>query len=110
MTQPGQFAHTYHAQLLCKARPNVRKRALLAALVRRCPGVEPMDGDPDSGLLLFIHPGHPVTFREGTLPAQTLFVETEAPANRGTYEPALQQSWQFPAARQRVGECAAALL
>jgi hypothetical protein len=109
MNNPDLIGHAYLVELLCKARPNLDRGALLAALQRHCPGARALDDDPVDGLHC-VHPDHPVTYAEATLPAQTLFAERDTPLDLRSYEAALRQSWHFPQARERLSGCSAAVV
>ena len=71
----------------------------------------PLDGDEQSDLLAFIHPDHPVTFVEGSLPAQSFIGTTKEPFEiTEAMSAAIGQSWNFPTARETVERCSAAVL
>ncbi len=110
MAEIGQFAHAYHVELLCQRKATISKPALLEALKRRLPAVEPLDGTAETGILQFAHPDHPVSFEQATLPAQTLVAALEGPLDLQSYEGALRQSWLFPEARQRVTQAVSAVV
>jgi hypothetical protein len=101
----GIFAATYGVELLCTEKPTVDKARLLASLRQHCPGVRPLDGKEESGLLSFVHEDHPVQFKDRVLPAQTFMALTDARLDPAAYEAPLQQSWSFPAARDAIGKC-----
>jgi hypothetical protein len=93
----------YRVELLSRVKPAVSMPMLLEALKRRCRGAVPI-ADTDSDVSAFAHTGHPVEFSDGTIPAQTLIGPRGEPAEIASLEDALQQSWEFPAARERVNE------
>jgi hypothetical protein len=97
-------------ELLFREPQVVNKRALFEAVKKRCPGAEPIDGKLNEGLPMFIHKDHLVEFNEGKLPAQTVVVETTNPVKPEIYETALQQSWNFPQAREAVRRSTASLM
>jgi hypothetical protein len=104
------FARTYGVELLCVERPKIWKPRLLASLRQRCPGVAPLDGKDNSEILSFIHKDHPVQLADGQIPAQTLIAQTDKKPTAGQYKSALEQSWNFPEARDIVERCTAAVL
>src|SRR4051812_19286553 len=105
------FAQTYGVELLCGAPPEISKPGLLRAIRKYCPAVAPLDGDEQSDLLAFIHPDHPVTFVEGSLPAQSFIGTTNEPFEiTEAMSAAIGQSWNFPTARETVERCSAAVL
>jgi hypothetical protein len=108
---PLSPASPYGVELLCERPPEVRKRDLLRAIKARCPGAAPLDGKEDSSLLSFIHPDHPVRFREGELPAQTFVSPTDKPFEvTEALEAAAEQSWGFPGAREALARCRGVLM
>ena len=106
----GIFAATYGVELLCTEKPQVDKARLLASLRQHCPGVRPLDGKEDGGLLSFVHEDHPVQFKDRVLPAQTFMAVTDARLDPATYEASLQQSWSFPGARDAIAKCTSTFL
>lgn len=110
MTLSDGFAPTYNVELLCETTPVVRKRPLFEAIRRYCPNAEPLDREPDHGLLAFAHPDHMVRFTDGELPAQTLIAVAEKAPDVSKLQPAVQQSWSFPDAQHVVGRATASVL
>src|SRR5262245_16797740 len=110
MSEPDGFARTYNVELFCRSRPTIQKAVLLASLRKRCPGVQALDDAPDTGPLAFFHPDHPVTLTDASIPAQTFVAVSDQPPDLAALEPALQQSWHFPAARDRLQGCTATVL
>jgi hypothetical protein len=104
------FARTYGVELLCVERPKIWKPRLLASLRQRCPGVASLDGKDNSEILSFIHTDHPVQLADGQIPAQTFIAQTDKKPTAGQYKSALEQSWNFPEARDIVERCTAAVL
>jgi Domain of unknown function (DUF4261) len=88
--------------LLCEQMPDIKRDVLLEALKKRCPAAEPLD---PSNVLGFAHPDHIVQLKDAAVPAATLVVKSEDPIDPSSLEPALQQSWKFPEARQAVQDC-----
>lgn len=103
------FARTYGVEMLCSQPPSIPKATLLAHLQRRCPAAEPLDGDPSSASLTFIHPTHVVRLQDGSIPAQTFVaIANQPPA--GDYASAIQQAWDYPDAAGAVSRCQATVL
>jgi hypothetical protein len=110
MVLPGGFAPTYNVELLCIDKPNIHKPVLLRALKKRCPAVEPLDGDEESDLLSFVHLDHMVQLKEGAIPAQTFIAVADQPTDLSSLESAFQQSWKFPQAREKCKNCIESVL
>ena len=108
--EPDAFRRTYAVELLYAFAPTIRKPQLLRALAKRCPAVEPLDKNPQQGLLAFIHPDHLIALKDATVPAQILVSPLEKVPTGEGIESALQQSWDFPRARNVVAQSGAAVL
>ncbi len=106
----GGFARTYGVELLFSTPPVLGKRAVLDALASRCPGVAPLDGDREGGLLAFVHPGHKIRLTDKWMYAQTLVAEASGPPEVDKLERSLGQSWDFPQARARAERATSAVL
>ncbi len=105
------FVRTYGVQLLFAQPPQINKIDLLNALRRRIGRVEPLDGNALAGLTSFVYPDHTTTYGDGmTLPAQTIFSDLPNGLEADRVEPALQQCWDWPQARDAVARCRAAML
>ncbi len=102
------FARTYGVELLCRAVPSIAKPTLLRHLQALCPGVEPLD--PESSLLGFVHPGHPVQLADARIAAQTFVAVSEKPLEASAFGAALDQTWDFEGARGAVAGSEAAVL
>ena len=106
----GGFAPTYGVELLYRQAPKLTKPTVLKALRKRCPNVQPLDPSEKDDLLAFVHPDHPVELRDATVAAQILIAQTEQTITPLTLQPALQQSWNFPQARDAVKGATASIL
>jgi hypothetical protein len=108
MTSPtpaSAFAHSYGVELLCRERPTIRKRELLSALWERFPAIVPLDQNPDSDSLAFVHTDHFVKYSNGSAPAQVFMAWADKPLSLESLEQSLQQSWGFPKAREGLEAC-----
>jgi hypothetical protein len=104
------FAGTYGVELLCERLPQISKRHFFDTLKKRCPAVEPLDGNLDSDLLAFIHPDHLIEYSDGRIPAQSFIaVADQAPDMERLY-PSIEQSWNFSGAMEQVQRCKASVL
>jgi hypothetical protein len=110
LNELGGFRPTYGVELLYADRPVLRKPDILRALKKRRPAVETLGDDSEEGPLAFVHPDHPVRLRDATIPAQTFIASTDKTISSETFESALQQTWNFPEARDVVSQCTAAVL
>ncbi len=108
--QEDIFANIYAVDLLCSKRPTIEKQTLLRRLKKWCPGVKPLDPDPSSSLLSFVHPRYPVTLADGGIPAQTFIAVCEKPSGSDDIESAIQQSWRFEGARDTVARASSVVL
>lgn len=104
------FARTYGVELLCSQVPSITKPTLLAHMQRRCPGAKPLDPNPQSSLLSFVHPEHPIQLKDARVAAQTFMVVGNQPVNAEQRRAALEQAWDFPAARDAVSRCQATVM
>jgi Domain of unknown function (DUF4261) len=102
---------TYGVELLYIHPPSLEKKAVLAALRKRCPSARPLDDNPNEGMLAFVHPDHPVSYSNGSVPAQTVIVPADKKLKRTEdIEAALQQTWSFPEAPEIVAACTRSVL
>jgi len=102
----GGFARTYGVELLFEERPSLSPEILLRSVRARRPAAEPLNKSGGGTVLAILHPDHPVQFADGTAPAQTCVLPTDAPFQlTEALEDALRQSWKFPEAREVVGRC-----
>jgi hypothetical protein len=108
MANSAKTAPNYEVELLCRERPTINKKSLLRALKKRRPDMDDGDPDPSSNLPLFRCPAHPTDKSLGHV--KILVAVRDAPPDPRNYEPALQQSWQFPEARTRSALCRAAVV
>ena len=104
------FANTYGVELLCDGAPVIAKTKLLQRLQNRCPGAEPLDRDPNSSSLSFVHPQHPIQLSDAQIVAQTLVAVADKPVSAETFAAALDQTWDFASAREVVARCTASVL
>jgi len=104
------FARTYGVELLCAVSPTIEKPRLLAALRTRCPGVAPLDRNPQAGLLSFVHEDHPIQLKDARIAAQTFIAFSDTPVKAEALESSLQQSWSFQDARLAVSGATTTLL
>ena len=103
------FARTYGVELLFESPPQINKRDLLQQLRKHCGNVAPLD-DETSVLLSFVYLDHPVTFSDGTVPAQSFMTISDKSLSMETVESALQQSWDWPEARAVVERSRATMI
>jgi hypothetical protein len=103
------FAQTYGVELLFPTAQKVDKLSLLTRVKRRCPDAQLLDPDPSTPLISLVHTKHPVTLAGEVIPAQTLVAVADGPLDAKVFEPALQQTWEFPEARSVVASCSAAI-
>jgi hypothetical protein len=108
--EPRGFAGAYCVELLYERLPTIPKGALLQSLSRRCPDIAPLDGKLDTGPLAFAHTKHGIRYKDATLPAQCLVAAPDKPFDPAGLQPALQQSWWWPQAREVVARCRASVL
>lgn len=106
------FAHTYGVELLYIKPPQIDKGALLERLRKYCGNVEPLGLDEGSHLLAFVHLDHVVQYTDRAAPPQALLFpsDTGKTPDLGHFEEALQQTWDWPGAREAVEQCRATLL
>lgn len=90
-------------KLLFTEKPVVDAQAILAALRRTYPRVEPPPGE---GPLLFFFPEVEVEFTNGRLPAQCTIMQPDDSAPGVVIAPeALQQNWDWPEAAATAESC-----
>ena len=93
----------YAAELFFERRPTLTRAAFVEAVRRFSPTVELLGGDKAEGPLAVLHNDYPVTYSDGpVLPAQTVFLLTDKDPSLDALESALQQTWDFPDAREIV--------
>ncbi len=102
--EPSMEQHEgpYFVELLYAESPSIPKPRLFAALQQRCPGITPLDRDPDSDFLAFVHTRHRVSYQDGQLPAQCVVAESDKPPNVSAIDDSVKQSWRFPEAASVV--------
>jgi hypothetical protein len=103
------FATTYGVELLCSTPPKIDKTSLLTRVRRLCPDAQLLDPDPTTQLISLVHPTHRVELADAVIPAQTVVVVGDGKLDTRPFEPALQQTWEFPGARSAVEGSAAAV-
>jgi hypothetical protein len=106
----SSFAKTYGVELLCDAIPAISKPVLLGHLQARCPGATALDKDPSSVSLSFVHPDHPIHLSDVRIAAQTLVAISSNPLSTKGLAAALEQTWNFEAAREVIARCASSVL
>ena len=95
--------------LLYERPPRLDKSSLLAALRARAgEDVVALGKADEQTMFLFAHPSHPVTFSNGTVHAQTVIANM--PDGYRAPDQDLQQSWDWPEAREVVARCPSAVL
>src|SRR5687767_10207895 len=95
----------YGVEVLCRSAPEIEKGALYDALRARLPSIAPLDATAKDGALVFMHQDAIVSYEDADVPAQ-LLVQPMTQAPRGpVIESALQQSWNWPEARDVVASC-----
>lgn len=104
----GGFAGAYGVELLMEEAPQIDKAKLLAAL-RRHETVDALD-EEDPDFLGFEYPEHKVQYEDRTIPPQLLVSITERPLDVERIHPAVEQSWDWPDAREAVARCRATIL
>lgn len=94
-------AKAYVVRLLYRARPSLSKSAILGKLENAAPGMTPLDGDRDEGLLAFV--------RATPSYEKAQWIATPTPLDDASrddgWTEGLEQSWNWPEARDVVGEC-----
>ena len=101
---------TYGVELLYRSAPVIEKAAVYDALRARLPSIAPLDEEAKDGVLAFMHRDAIVSYEDGDAPAQ-LLVQPMNQAPRGpVIESALQQSWNWPEARDVVSTCNASVI
>jgi hypothetical protein len=110
MAEPTEFPgfhRTYGVELLYREPPALDKSALIEALRRNCGNI---DAPADAPLLLIFHLDHPVQYAEGSVPAQTMILRADVDFDPAEVDTALEQSWDWPAARDVVSHCRARVI
>src|SRR5687768_8670591 len=101
---------TYGVELLYRSAPVIEKASLYDALRVRCPSIAPLHEDAQDGVLAFMHRDAIINYEDADAPAQ-LLVQPMQQAPRGpVIESALQQSWNWPEAREVVASCNASVI
>jgi len=103
----GNFAGAYGVELLVDQVPNIDKAKLLASL-RKHEKVDAMDEDAD--FLGFEYPEHEVQYEDRAVAAQLLVSVAERPLDVERVRPAVEQSWDWPSAKEAVARCRATIL
>jgi hypothetical protein len=104
------FAGTYGVEILFEAAPVFRKGALLRNIRRWCPRAAPIDGNPEDGSLLFVHPDHPIQLADAHIEAQTFVAVGEGSPDQAKYGDSVRQSWDFGEAATVVDRARATVL
>ena len=99
------FARTYGVELLFDTPPRIDRQALLERMREYCGHVEALGGPERPDLLLFAHVDHPVTYADGTVPAQTFMALSDKPLAPDQLAPALEQTRDWPEARATLARC-----
>jgi len=97
----GNTERIYAVELFYESPPDFTKSGLCTSLARRFPHIKPLSED-SSDLLAFVHEDCMVQYKGGALPAQLLVVPGQREGDSVSIEPALEQSWLFPDAREAV--------
>jgi hypothetical protein len=101
---------TYGVELLYRSAPVIERASLLDALRARLPSIAPLHEDAKDGVLAFMHRDAIVSYEDADAPAQLLVQPMQqAPSGPGI-EAALQQSWNWPEARDVVATCNASVI
>ncbi len=87
-------------ELLFESAPEIPVDALVEALKRACPGIDPM-GEPGE-MLAFAHTSHVVQYKDGAFPAQLVIFPGGRKGDRTSIDDAVQQSWNLPEAKEVV--------
>lgn len=103
MDQYNGFSHAYPIEFLAK-QPIHPDREKLAADLRQYLGRVRVPEEPDAPLIFFLE-DFPVVFKDGSIPAQLTFLETDKETKPDAYEDALHQSRSFPKAREVLKDC-----
>jgi hypothetical protein len=106
MEPDNAFAQTYGVGLLYDQPPTIDRQRLTDRMKHWCGDhVKLPDGADSSAALLFFHTGHQITLKDGSIPAQTVILQTDKPAKSDLWDAALQQSWNWPDAKPVVARC-----
>lgn len=98
----------YIVQLLLETEQKLDPDRLLEALRKHCGSVEPME--EQSGLLVFAHPEQLMRVKEGLVPTQSMFTETELIEKPlDFFSSSLTQTWDWPDAEQAVARTKAVI-
>lgn len=116
---PTAFARVYTVEILYESPPSIDAQKLLRTLQSRRPGVEPLGGPEasaawskgDGKALGFVHADHEIALKDAKVHPQTCLLRTDRPFQISEeLEPAFQQSWSFPEARDVVAKARTTLL
>jgi hypothetical protein len=93
--------------LLYETSPMLNAPSLIERIRKYNPGAEAVGqsdaGQPEAGMLHFVYPDHPVDYKEGSIPAQTVILTSQQEAEIKIDEMAMAQTWDWPGARDVVG-------
>jgi len=108
----GEFAGAYGVEVLLDATPSLDDAAVFAALQSRFAGqVDRMSPPGETDFLLFAFPAYPSYYQGATaLPAQLFVAASPRPEAAERLAPSLEQTWDWPGARDTVRRCQATLL
>ncbi len=102
------YQFPYIVQLLLETEQKLNPDRLLEALRKHCGSVESMEEQP--GLLAFAHPEQLMRVKEGLVPAQSMFTETELIEKPlEFFSSSLTQTWDWPDSEQVVARTKAVI-
>ncbi len=93
----------YHVELLYEGEPPLAAPELRPALAASSPGADVHQ--QDGGGWHVFHTAHPVSFSDGSAPAQTLLAPTDAALDPAALAPLLQQTWDWAEAEATLARC-----
>ncbi len=82
----------------------------IAAPQDRCPGTEPLDRDPNSSSLSFVHPQHPIQLSDAQIVSRPWWLSPTSASVLETFAAALDQTWDFASTREVVERCTDSVL
>lgn len=103
-----QQANTYMVELLYEAKPRIDGDVLLGELQKRCSNVDRLGSKED--LYLYAFPDLAIDVKGRRVPVQVFLAYPDKDKRSDGVDEALQQSWNWPGAKEVVDNCHASLL
>lgn len=107
--EPG-FAEIYAVELLFAQIPRLDPHTLLTSLRMRCGSVDLIERRDNDTFLIYALMDYPIELDDATLPVQAIISLRPDPLDVTSYEPALQQTWDWPEARLAVSQACYSVL